>query len=305
MNMENQEIKNSDSGDEISLIDLLVVLLKFRKMIIGITAAAFCIAIAGYFVYPVLLQYRLQGKAETPISELQTVIMVVGLVPAADSFLSKNQFGFYFRRPDIIITALEESGVISSPEDRKDWSLPLSGTWDTKENIYKSPNEKLQVKENPEAATIEFYYKTRDSARGILFLNSLFILGSEAVEAHINSLGKAYLNSFEALLQKQGVSGYEDILIRENQDKYFFSQGIVSGSIKASVMLVEPYAEPLRSQAYYKRAYKTGAIVAVLAAFFLSIFFAFLRNAIAGIRENGEAMEKIRSAFRKIDKRRQ
>jgi TRAP-type C4-dicarboxylate transport system permease small subunit len=304
--MENQEIKQSDSNDEISLIDLLLVLLKFRKMIIGITVTVFCIVIVGYFVYPAL-QYRLQENKETPTSGLQAV-MAVGLVPGADSFLSKNQFGFYFRRPDVIITALEESGVLLSPENRRDWILPLSGIYDNaKKSIYASPNEKLQIKEDLGAGVIEIYYKTHDSAQGILFLNNLFILGNEAAETHISSLGKAYIDSFELSFQEPGVSRFEDILARENQDKFFFIRGITSGSIETFAMLVEPYIEtkPLENTTNYKSNYKTMAIVLVLAAFFLSIFFAFLRNTIAGIRENREVMEKIRGAFRKVDKERQ
>jgi hypothetical protein len=309
--MENQETKNSNSNQEISLIDMLVVLLKFRKMIIGVTAAVFGVMVIGYFIYPAY-QYKRQPVRENPEPEFETV-MAVSLLPEADFFLPWSQFGSYFRKPGIFVSALEKSGLKLPREELADWLLPLNGAYKDgykEEKLYGSPNGKIHINENLAIRMIEFTFKSGEFRQGALFLNRLVALGREAAEAHIKTASQVYVESFEAAMKNPGFSGAENSPFEKGREHYLFARSVLAGSVRASSVFFEPYTverEPKendtsRTLADFQRAYLKRAILFVAAAFLLSCFFAFTANAFMYIKDDREAMEKIRGALKKPDR---
>jgi hypothetical protein len=297
---------NMDKQEKISIIDLFVVLLKHWKLIAVIELAALAVAVFGYFFYPVYQYNKWQKKAV--LEPELGVIMVVSLTPAMGFFVPISQCGFYFRKPDIIAKALEKTNVILLPEKVSDWFFPVDGVSKDNTKIYVSRNEKLIVKEYSETGIIEFFYKSYDTEEGILFLSTLFSLGNEALQEYINSLGKSYIDVFETTVQKSDISAYEKILIKKDWGNYLLAQRVLSGTVSASTMLIKPYVVDLEGGgsskilADFKNAYRSKALLFVLAAFLLSIFFAFFINEIVVIKNNEEAMEKIRTALKKPDK---
>jgi hypothetical protein len=307
--MEKQETKNSETSKEISLIDLLVVLLKFRKMIIGVTVAVFCLVVIGYFIYPAY-QYNRQSDLKEP--EFETVV-AVSLLPGTDFFLPRSQFGACFRKPEILIEALGNSGIRPPREEMADWLLPLNGVYkenSKEEKIYASPNKKLRINENMAAGMIEFTFKSGDPKEGGLFLNRLIALGGEAAEVHIKTAGRAYVESFEAATQNPGFSGAENTLGEKGWEQYLFARSVLAGSVRAFSVFFEPYTvereskteDAFRTLTDFQEAYRKRAPLFVVAAFLLSCFLAFAAHEIMYIRNNAEAMEKIRGALKKTDK---
>jgi hypothetical protein len=307
--MENQKPKKSDLKKEISLIDLLVVLLKFRKMLIGVTAAVFCVLLIGYFIYPAY-QYNRQPKSEKTESEFKTVL-ALSMTPGADFFLPWPQFGAYFRKPEIVSGALETSGLRPPREEMADWLLPLNGVYKDgyrEEKIYVSPNEKIRINENLVTGMIEFTFKSDVPGEGALFLNRLVALGGEAAAAYIKDAGQAYAESFEEALRRPGFSGMENALVEKNQEPYLFARRLLDGSVEAFSVFIEPYmVEHAKAEdasgtlADFRGSYRKRAILITVGAFMLACFLAFTANAVGYIKEDREAMEKIRGALKKPD----
>jgi hypothetical protein len=306
--MERQETKNSETSKEISLIDLLVVLLKFRKMIIGVTVAVFCLVVIGYFIYPAY-QYNRQSNLKDPEPEFETV-MAVSLLPETDFFLSRPQFGSYFRRPEILIEALGNSGIRLPQEEIAEWLLPLNGNYKDgyrEEKIYASPNKKLRINENMAAGMIEFTFKSGDPKEGAVFLNQLVALGGEAAEAYINAAGQTYMESFETVMGQPEFSGTGNALFEKDRERYLFARSVLAGSTKAFSVFFEPYTveqklDSFEPPADFRGAYRKRALLLVVAAFLLSCFFAFAAHEIMDIRGNEDTMEKIRGALKKPDR---
>jgi hypothetical protein len=297
--MENHDPNNPDADQEISLVDLLVVLLKFRKMIIGVTAAVFCVLLIGYFIYPAY-QYNRQQSPEWLEHEFETV-MVLSMTPGADLFLPWSQFGSCFRKPDVLSGALETSGLRLSRGEMTDWLLPLNGTYKDdfkEEKIYVSPNEKIQINENPVTRMIEFTFKSDVPGEGVLFLNRLVTLGREAVTAQIKTTSQAYAESFEETLRRPGFSDMD-------REHYLFARSLMTGSMEAFLIFIEPYTvgdgPKVETLAGLRRAYLKRAVLITVAAFMLACFLTFAANAVVHIKEDREAMEKIRGALKKPD----
>jgi hypothetical protein len=269
--MENPESKYPSPGEKISMVDLLVVLLKYRKMIIGITASVLCAALAGYFIYPPH-QFRGQPKPAVREGEFRTV-MAASLIPGADHFLPRHQFGFFFRKPDIVIKALEDSNIIFSREKTEDWILPLHGAYrdgNKEEKIYKSPNGKLTVEEYLETGVVEFQFLGPGAGEGIVFLNNLFILGNEAAAASVKSSGGNYGGAFDIFIEPYTVNAESDA------------------------------RHVPRSLADFQKAYRSRALLFVLAALFFSVFLAFFANVINDIKNDKDSLEKIRNVLKPL-----
>ncbi|MDR0623467.1 MAG: hypothetical protein LBG10_03460, partial [Treponema sp.] len=302
-----RETKPSNSNQEISIVDMLVVLLKFRKIIIGVTGMVFLVMVIGYFIYPVR-QYNKQPVPETPAPEFETV-MVIRLLPGTEFFLPWSQFGSCFRKPEVLINALGKSGVWPLREELAEWLLPLNGAYKDghrEEKIYGSPNGKIRVNENLSAGMIEFTFKSGDPGQGALFLNQLAALGGEAAEVHINAAAQAYADSFEAAMKDPGISGAEN-MVEKGGEHYLFARRVLAGSLRACSVFFEPYTVERKPKndnvsktlADFQRPYLKRTVLLVVLAFLLSCFFAFIVNAFMHIKDDRETMEKIRSAFKK------
>jgi hypothetical protein len=300
--METQMPKIPSSGEKISIVDLLVILLKHRKIFAGIMVSVFCAALVGYFTFPPY-QFKRQPGPEDREAEL-TVTMAASLAPGADYFLPSHQYSYFFRKPDIVIEALEKSNIISSREKTSGWVLPVNGVYldgNKEGKIYKSPNGKLAVKEYLETGVIEFVFLNPRGEQGISFLNSLFELGNEVTGAYIKSLGRDYVKAFE----KSGFLNSENILAEREQDNYFFASRFLSGSVEAFDIYFDPYViDPkpetgnlLKPLTEFQKNYRSRALLFVFAALFLSIFLVFFINAIEDIKNDKESIDKIRNVF--------
>jgi hypothetical protein len=300
--VEGQDSKIPPSGEKISIIDLLVVLLKYRKIIAGIVAAVFCVTLIGYFILP-SYQFKRQPGIEAHESEF-AITMAASLAPGADYFLPSHQCGYFFRKPGIVMEALEKSNIISSREKTSGWILPVSGVYpdsNKEEKVYKSPNGKLTVKEHRETGIIEFVFLSSGAEQGISFLNSLFTLGNEATGAYIKSLGRDYIEIFN----RADFLGSENILDEKGRDNYFFASRFLAGSVAAFDVFLDPYIidpelrteNAPKSLADFQKNYRSRALLFILAALFFSIFLAFFINIIVDIKNDKESLDKIRNVF--------
>ncbi|MDR0443420.1 MAG: hypothetical protein LBH44_08455 [Treponema sp.] len=280
---------NPDTNDngEISLIDLFAILLRYRKLIVGITICAFIVVIAGYFFYP---SWRKNNARVTKIYETSVSI---SLTPGARYIFSNqaNQsFVPYFYYPQVIQAALEDTkqGPVQSKEILR-WlpvlKLPVSGD----ERIFESSNKMLVMKENVRSNVLEITCKGNDSQSGIIFLKSFFLHGSVALENFIKPLAISFIDTYEAAS-----------LPPADNNNYVLVKALVNGKMPGVVQLFEPYVLEVE-ETTKKTRYRIVALAILSVAILFSIFLAFFLNALENIKNDQQIMGKLRAALGKVD----
>ncbi|GHT71947.1 hypothetical protein FACS1894110_25870 [Spirochaetia bacterium] len=309
MNKNEQELRPGITDDnKISIIDLFVVLLKYRKLIIGTVLAALIAAGIGFFVYPSWRYNAYIGDRSQ--SAGHDAKMVINPSPASIYFLPNQQIALYFSRPDVILGALGSAEKDVSPETLSSWIPVLSSKEGTEkrtmesdsiEKVFVSQNGRLTIKEDTKTRIIEFSCTGFEGEQARLFLEELFVQGNAAVETYIKSLGEAYIASFEKTLQNPNLSEFEKSLAGNGREYYFLARGLLAGDLRALVMLIEPYTArvPVKSLGDFRNDYTKMALVGVFILLFLSVFIAFVLDAIHSIKNDEEAMKKIHDALEK------
>src|SRR6056297_1266119 len=93
-----------NEDDEINLLDLFVVLLKYRRLILGITLVALAVAVGGYFWYPTY-QY---GNAQESL--LYEAHLRVGTASAMRKLDVSYNLQEQFKSTPMLLNALREAG---------------------------------------------------------------------------------------------------------------------------------------------------------------------------------------------------
>ncbi|GHV55589.1 hypothetical protein AGMMS49579_18860 [Spirochaetia bacterium] len=307
MNQNEQELRPDNTDDEISLIDLFVVLLKYRKLIIGAVLGALILAGVGYFVYPAhRYTAYIRNLSQNTNYEAK---MIINPNPGAIYFLPNQQIGLYFSRPDVIMEALKNAGINTSPETLSSWipvvsldekSKPNTIASDFIEKVFTSKNGRLTITENSKTRLIEFSCNGFESEQARVFLAELFVQGNAVVKTYIESLGEAYIASFERPLQNPNLTVFEQTQVENGREYYFLAKGLLAGDLQALSILVEPYTtREQKFLAEFRNSYIKMALIGIFALLFLSVFIAFVLNAIQNIKNDEDAMKKIHSAFAK------
>jgi hypothetical protein len=283
--MNDNEIQNND---EISLIDLFAVLIRYRKMIISIILCSIIVAIVGYFFYPSWQKSHAVTEItyETSIGiNLTPGVRYLLSYPTSQVYLS---FIPYFIFPQVIQDAIEDTQRIAlQPQELLQW-IPVQDPVAGEVRTYTSANKKLFLKENLRSGVLEITYSGDDPQSGIVFLQSLFLYGSMVLENHITPLAKTFINT------------YETSLLPAADNDYVMVKAICDGTMPVLVQLFEPYV--LEQEAVKTgRKYSVVALVIVFAAVFFSIFLAFCINALKNLKNDQESMRKLREALRKTD----
>jgi len=275
-NVENQK------DDEISLIDLFAVLIRYRKMILSIILCSIIVVIAGYFVYP-----SIQERKKVTIKTYETII-AVNLTPGARYLLSNQSiipsYILYFINPLVIQDVFKDTQKISLQSNELLQWIPSQYKISGDLRTYTSPNNKFFLVENPRNGVLEIHYNGNDPQSGIAFLQSIFLHCSMALENYLSPLAKAFIDTYEA-----------SSLPAANND-YIMVKAIYNGKIPALVQLYDPYVLETTTVIEGRR-YSIIALIIIFAAVFFSLFFAFCINALKNIKNDQETMRKLRSAL--------
>jgi hypothetical protein len=285
--------------DEIDLIDLFVVLLRYRRLIVISVLCSLFIAAAGYFWYPGY-QY---GKA--PDGEAEAIVTVVP-GPSVQLAEQKVSLTRIFKRPELIYTALKAAGygsltgggsavsLTDAAERAKALSLISKNYLDEKNNRYSIRNGE----KDDETVTITF--KDTDSEKSAAFLNALLEQAVPLVREALEPYAVTVISSHERMLTSAALN--ETLLpgIWENAERYETALGLLSGKAPVLIRIGDvTVIEPDTGIHTYREGFKIKALVLVFAVFFLSIFLAFIANAVSQIKKDPESMEKIRDALGK------
>jgi hypothetical protein len=310
---DNAQIQNEQ---EISLLDLFTVLLRYRKLIIGITLVFIILAVAGYFIFPAY-QYRnylnnhlVQGR------------IIISIKQNMLNYITRNP-EYFINRPDVIMDSLREAGM-NEFEYAKNKTVSLTDEAERTRALYlinqimimnknlkgkdkkeidrifqvnnnKKKDEKTVIRDD---YTIEVIYKNKNAELIRSFLLRLVVHGNEIAGDYIRSSAEAIVNNYEQIMNgtHTGLS-WEDA-IGNNLFFYAYVKDFLDGKETILTALGEPViTEPdIDLSALHKDFFSKGVII-VLVGFIMAVILAFVLNAIRNIKNDEEAMKKIREAM--------
>lgn len=289
---ENENITPEVEEDEISLLDLFAVLIKYRILIIAGTALVFIFTCLKLFILPlfgdnitrgVSIEYRIAVN-QLPLAIEQEISSEknLGIVKT----MAESQF------TDLM--SLVEEIKVFNPFDPKN-ELKLKGY---EYNSYVQNLIKNKTFEAKSAAVrseiiVKMNVPETDIDNANLFIQNLTAKHNKELEDYffpiIDSFEKSRRNAYESLINSATASGKSDIqtvlLILNSIDE--FRAGYTS--------FLSCNAEPFIIPQPLGRAKRT--IIVTFATFFVLVFVAFLLNAIENIKKDPEASELIKNAW--------
>ncbi|WP_461248046.1 hypothetical protein [Treponema sp. R6D11] len=299
---ENTQIQNEE---EISLLDLFTVILRYRKLIIIVTLAAVVIAVAGYFVYPLYQVSEAKKGIKTQ------GIMKVEVAQKAQSYMSQTLESFILS-PDNIYNSLYKAGMKnfsysggSIPLNDKNratimylinlfWiqNMDLNG----EEYAKKDVNKIFNVKRTGQV--VEVTLKETDAKVIKNFMENIYDLSKTGVEENMRGNAKLMVNNYERLLNLPKKSESVQMMLERDFDTFVFLSDFLDGKEAVVKLAGEPVlAETPVSLILFQNQYPRKGIMIGFAGLFLSIALAFLLNVIRNVKQDKEAMKKINEAM--------
>ena len=316
---ENEQIKNEE---EISLLDLFTVLLRYRKLIIGITLAFIILAVAVYNIYPVY-QYNKAVK-NIPFEGRILILIKQNML----NYMVKNP-EYFLNRADVVLDSLREAGMDKFRYDGNK-SVSLTDEADRTKALYLINqiyimNKNLKGVDNDEGArifqvitnytsisksakkfetlvkdgfSVEVYYKNKDPEFIRSFFQNLINHGNEMAGDYIRSLGEAVVYNYEQILEGTHKGLSWESAMGNNIFYYGHIKNFLEGKETILTALGEPVIiKPEIFLSAFQAPLKKKCIVLAFAGFIISIVLAFGLYIIKKIKNNEEAMKKIREAM--------
>jgi hypothetical protein len=294
-----------ENDDEISLFDLILPLIRYRRLIITATLAGIVLAIGGYFIYP---NYQYNAAVAGQSIELDQLLSVRS---DALSLLPGNVLD-YFLEPTTVLSALREAGIADPGDESGMFSDPeKEGT-----ALYYIRQRMIQGLDS-DGKSVDPTLWARDArtansaATANPATNTLNVINSVLLGVICNGKTQVQYSAFlDALCNRanaqmvQAITPYAQIAINNYQTtaditpNYVFASDFLAGNteIISKSGAVRAYQEELKL-ATYQNSYRLRGAVIIFAFIFLSIFAVFVMNCIHNIRQDSEAMAKIHEAI--------
>jgi hypothetical protein len=274
------ENKISQSNDDnISLVDLFVVLLKYRRLILTVTLLGI-IAAGAYYV---LQRGKGSPAAQVP-EEAQAPgeyegRMMVGVNPRLGKS-GIDEIPYWFSSRDILDASLKEAGVSGKAEDLL---VVTYNRNDEAEIYFKSGfDEKKKIERRQIEDTFSVLLKNVET----------FAAG------YYRRYAEDLVSYFEAAPSGGGRSGADYV-------RYRWAKDFLAGNDVVFVLLHPPFVSevtvsaPTPAPASGYGAPLAISAVIVFASLLLAVFMAFLLNALRNMGADSEVMSKIRGALGK------
>ena len=266
--------------DEISLVDLFVVVLKHRRLIVGISFLTALAAGVALFGLPLIglgsgSSYTVQGTAV--LSQIPPALKgELGLDPAAMAVA-------YSQEIPIVASTYLANGLQSNVE-KKDIADRKFRTFIARDFIGK--DYKVRVAGN----AVQFELKAENAEEAKTFLLDIIKNANARVSAEVAKRSALIAASMESLYIDAPAS---TTLSDTARQLIVSSRTYMTGEIPMLIVSSEPEIF-IDAQGRAKTA-----LVAVMAALFLSVFLAFVLEYIERIKADPESASKIRKALGK------
>ena len=268
-------MSEKNSVDEVSLIDIIAVLIRYRRFILIATLVAVIISLCVAFIVPES-RYR-QNLAEEFYEGSAAFSPSNGLKMFIDEEDAVRYVMLAFKDSSVLERALERSGI--------DTGWTAAGHYSVAEN---EGIINVSVRMLEEEGSAE------------LLLNALSIESAVSLRTVLNDTAAAEITGFERLVEIE----YPRAVIEENLVKTFRSYSaalsFVSGE-EPGIINVQAVNErrSTLNKAVLRNSFIKRALVVIVLVFFAAVLFSFVLNWIEYIRNDEASMKKIRSAVRR------
>jgi hypothetical protein len=314
---ENQKEKYDD---EISLKDLfmsiLVIFLRYRKLIVVVTLCSIILAAVGYFVYPA---YQASVSEKNPVYQGRMLISTNNLTR---SYYTQKPESFFYNA-NYIMDALRSAGLSEYASGGQVFSLadesqrqvaldkinndfiaannPARSAEELKNNIYRaipySPTGTTQA-QGIDVSVTEIIFKGTDSDLVASFLNSLYTIVDENIKTMILPAVQSKISSYELLSSASFISEATQDVLNAGLNDYLIAKEFMNDNVHPLLMLDAPLvAKQVKSQDELRAGFKLKAILIVFAGFFVSFLIACGLNFIRNIKNDEDSMKIIREAL--------
>jgi hypothetical protein len=299
--------------DEISFLDLIIMLLRYRKYIIGVTVFFIVLIVVGYFTYPAYQYGRAMEKKQIQGK------MNVQIAPRAQSYMY-NDLENYFNRADIILDSMRAAGM-DTFKYKKEQEVSLADETQRLSALYiidlylvrnlSLTGEVYAKKEEDRTFFIKNLKKNEETVTSVIFRNknpelvknflaSIFAIGSAGLGDMLRPTAENVVNNYERLMNLSNSSEAMKMFLEKDFDDYIFLKSFLDGKENVLVQIGEPIlTEPVILLNVLKRSYLIRGVIIVFAGFLFSVFFVFVLNSIRNIKNNAEVMARIKDAMGK------
>lgn len=275
----NNNVNNNSADDEISLIDLLAVLFHYKKMICLVTVLAAVFAVIFCFVKMKLSE----GKSIWTSTEIVSIDM--------SQFDEINQQGILSDKSNIdsVITSYISSAKLSDEIEKE---FNTSGVYGTLKSKFDRKTDLLTISyTNVDSALAQKIVKFAGEKTRLFFEKKLTQKLDDLAELFDKSTARV-----EAVRAETGGVDIKDnnLLYSELETYYKLKSEIDTLTVVKQNLPNYFTVFQEASLAQENTSFSRGkfCIIIVFAAFFISVFIAFLLNAIKNIKNDPEVMKK-------------
>lgn len=296
--------------DEISLVDIVAVLLKHRKWLISIVVGALLVAAAGYFVFP--SREEAQSK-RNPLLEASVALSFNPLVLDVMKD-APEQLAIALKDPVLILQALRTAGFQSFqglplPPGGDDSQLLLSirsafaDNQDLKGRALKPDGQFFSVtvvRPDREMPAVRIEYKDRDEARARAFLAAIVPLANDRFRGSFVPIAQNEVESFEKFLNAKLAALVTVSDLIRGFGTYNGAKSLLSGTAPLVTVQQPPYivARSTVSRQALEASYLKKALLGFVGVVFLALVGAFVIEAIERIKSDPGAMAKLKAALK-------
>lgn len=304
---ENNANAHVRDDDEISLVDIVAVLLKHRRLILVSTLATLALSVVVYLVYP---PYILAKAERLRVVEVNASLMLESRLEAG---LGVNE-GLNFITQSLfdtgnIMEALRKAGYemiekvnIGSDANEDKAFYTIRRRFVENQSANGSPlKEKDQVYSvKVDKGVVSIMFKNGDSDKAMAFMTGIIDIVRQDLCEFAMPLAKTIVASYERLLALPNPSEAMETSIAQGYRDYSMAKAILDGTSSPLIVLRKPYVlVPVLSVEAIRADLLKTCVLMVFGVFFLAVFGAFVLNYVDTIKKDAIAMRKLLNAWHK------
>jgi len=295
------------TDDTVSLVDLVAVVLRRRRLITVATLGAAVLALVVFLVYP---PYKMAVAERERIVEVNMSLMLgsgfrVGIGEAeGTNYLIQSLYD-----PAGILSALRTAGydhiektLINQGADQDKALYTIRRRFMDNRGLDGSPlNETSRLYSvRLDKGVIILVFKNGDPEKAKAFLNALETGVKRDLLEFVLPYARATIDSYERLLMVQNPNETIEASIAQGYRDYATAKSLVAGEASPLTLLRKPFVlVPEVSIQAIRRDVLKKCIILVFGVFFLSVFAAFVLQYIDTVKKDPESMGKIQDALKK------
>ncbi|QQO09815.1 hypothetical protein [Breznakiella homolactica] len=308
-------MKEENNNDDFGLIDIFVVLLRYRVLLVSVSLSLFLLIFCGFFFIP-KNQYVRASK-----NQYIEGTMTIAINPAIVDVISTTELVAIFNQSDILINSFLDIGIkeyeiekniVASFVDEMQYARSVFlienrfiKNLDIDGKPLKNPEDKIFSvtmvagnTNNNENNVIKIMFRDKDKEKVSAFLYALHQHGDELVFQSISNSLYRYILNYELMFN---ISHPSDSIIKilENEyNRYIFYKSIFDQESSAVLIVQGPSIKQLGLVLEsYSKKYIKGGVILFLGFFIITLLIAFILNAINNIKNDSRSMKKIYSAL--------